>query len=175
MQIQLVQTEIEAALRAYVNNLINIKEGTQINIDLSAGRGADGFKATIDLVLATAGANVAPSTPANPAAVQEDKQKPEPKEEKKAAKADVQKAAQTQSTADAKPETQTNTGAVTGSATVAGEKEPAPEVAQQETVEQPVQEETAKAEPAQEEAAQQEGEAQPRRSLFGGLSKPTND
>ena len=174
MQIQLVQNEIEQALRRYVADLINIKEGTQINIDLSAGRGADGFKATIDLVLATAGANVLPPASTNPAAVQEEKVKTEPKEEKKAAKADVQKAAQTQASAESKPEAQTQTGAATGSATVAGE-ETATETAQTATADATA--DVAQTEAAATEAQSGEGEqaAQPRKSLFGGLTKPVNE
>lgn len=171
MQIQLVQTEIEQALRNYINGLINIKEGTQINIDLSAGRGADGFKATIDIVALADQAQTAVKAETKPA--EKEKAKSEPVEEKQASKAADTKAAQTQASADAKPETQTNTGAATGSATDAGNAEAAqPETAATET---------AKAEPVQAEAASEaqatDGEqaAQPRKSLFGGLTKPTNE
>jgi len=173
MQIQLVQNEIEQALRRYVADLINIKEGTQINIDLSAGRGADGFKATIDLVLATAGASVAPQQPQTKPADKE-KAKSEPAEEKQTSKAAETKAAQTQASAESKPEAQTQTGAATGSATVAGE-ETATETAQTATADATA--DVAQTEAAATEAQSGEGEqaAQPRKSLFGGLTKPVNE
>lgn len=50
MQITLNQTEIETALRRYVNDQVNIREGHEIIIDLKAGRGENGFSATIDIV-----------------------------------------------------------------------------------------------------------------------------
>jgi hypothetical protein len=50
MQITLIQTEIEEAIRNYVNNQVNLKPGMRIDIELAATRGADGFKATIDIV-----------------------------------------------------------------------------------------------------------------------------
>lgn len=171
MQIQLVQTEIEQALRNYINGLINIKEGTQINIDLSAGRGADGFKATIDIVALADQAQTAVKAETKPAD-EKPVTKAEPKVEKQAAKAEAKTAEQTQASADVKPETkpevkpetQTETGAVAGSATVAGD-----DVA---TTEQPAVEPVQ----AEEGEAQTEGaEKAPRKSLFGGLTKPVNE
>jgi hypothetical protein len=50
MQITLVQSEIEEALTNYVMSQINIKAGMKVCIDLTATRGADGFKAIIDIV-----------------------------------------------------------------------------------------------------------------------------
>jgi putative DNA primase/helicase len=58
MQIIIVQSEIEHAIRNYINSQLNVKDGMRIDIDLSATRGADGFKATIDIV-----PNEAPSAP----------------------------------------------------------------------------------------------------------------
>lgn len=155
MQITLVQSEIEQALRTYVNNLINIKEGTQINIDLSAGRGADGFKATIDIV--QLGDVVAPVVQTQKAetkpAAEEKPTKPEPKKDK----------VQTQQAEKKAEQTQTLTGAVAeaGSAQLAGEAQPEPENAAEPEV--------------QAEAEAQVEQAAPRKSLFGGLSKPTNE
>ena len=54
MQITLNQDEIETALRNYVNQQVNIREGQEITIDLKAGRGENGFSATIDIVPAGA-------------------------------------------------------------------------------------------------------------------------
>lgn len=50
MQIILVETEVRQALRNYVASRLTLSEGTEIQIDLSATRGADGIKATIDLI-----------------------------------------------------------------------------------------------------------------------------
>lgn len=49
MQITIVQAEIEAAIRAYILSQINVREGMGIAIELAATRGADGFKAIIDI------------------------------------------------------------------------------------------------------------------------------
>lgn len=66
MQIIIVQSEIETAIRNHILSLIDIKEGARIDIDLSATRGADGFKATIDIV-----SGDAQPTQAQPAPVEE--------------------------------------------------------------------------------------------------------
>lgn len=50
MQLTLVQVEIEEAIRAYVNEQINVREGMRIDIDLKATRGAEGYQAFIDIV-----------------------------------------------------------------------------------------------------------------------------
>lgn len=147
MQITLVQSEIEQALRTYVNNLINIKEGTQINIDLSAGRGADGFKATIDIVqLDSVIAPVGQTQKAETKSAAEEKPaKAEPKKEKKA------------------EQTQTSSGAVAeaGSAQLVGDQQSEDEDATESEV--------------QAEAEAQTEQAAPRKSLFGGLTKPVNE
>lgn len=49
MQITINQNEIEQAITDYLVARVTIAEGTAISIDLAATRGADGFKATIDL------------------------------------------------------------------------------------------------------------------------------
>ena len=50
MQIILVQAEIEIAIRKYVNSKVKVNEGQDIRIDLSASRGPEGFRATIDII-----------------------------------------------------------------------------------------------------------------------------
>ena len=50
MQIILVQAEIEKAIRNYVNSKVKVNEGQDIRIDLSASRGPEGFRATIDII-----------------------------------------------------------------------------------------------------------------------------
>lgn len=60
MQIIIVQSEIETAIRNHILSQITVNEGTEINIDLSATRGAEGFKATIDIVAAATNGKAAP-------------------------------------------------------------------------------------------------------------------
>ncbi len=50
MQIIIVQTEIETAIRNHILTQLSVREGMRIDIDLSATRGPEGFKATIDIV-----------------------------------------------------------------------------------------------------------------------------
>ena len=52
MQLILPQSELEQAIKNYVNDLMNVKEGTELSIDLKAGRGLDGFTATVDIIKA---------------------------------------------------------------------------------------------------------------------------
>ena len=54
MQIILVQAEVEQAIKDYIANRVTLAEGTEIAIDLKAGRGPEGFTASIDIVPATA-------------------------------------------------------------------------------------------------------------------------
>lgn len=50
MQIIIVQAEIEEAIRNHIQNLISIKDGMKIEIDLRATRGDAGFVANIDIL-----------------------------------------------------------------------------------------------------------------------------
>lgn len=50
MQVTLVQSEIEQALREFINSQINIKDGMEIVIVLKATRGDEGTTAIIDIV-----------------------------------------------------------------------------------------------------------------------------
>jgi len=50
MQIILVQTEVEQAIKDYISHRLTVSEGTDIQIDLTATRGAEGVKAIIDLI-----------------------------------------------------------------------------------------------------------------------------
>lgn len=156
MQVTLTQAEIEQALKNFINDQINIKEGMEINIDIRATRGADGTTAVIDIVPAGSSTQVAPApvkavkAETKPAA-KEETPKPEVKAEKAATVVAEAKAEDTQVAA------QTDTGAVAGSANAAGEQ-------------------TAQAaEPVQEAQADDRAaaEAAPRQSLFSGLKKPT--
>lgn len=50
MQLILPQSELEQAITDYVHGIMNIKDGNTMTIDLKAGRGLDGFTATVDIV-----------------------------------------------------------------------------------------------------------------------------
>ena len=50
MQITLNQDEIEQAIIAHVKSCINVADGTTIAVDLKAGRGDNGFSATLDII-----------------------------------------------------------------------------------------------------------------------------
>lgn len=50
MQIILVQAEVEQAIKDYIANRVTLAEGSDIVIDLKAGRGPEGFTANIDIV-----------------------------------------------------------------------------------------------------------------------------
>ena len=54
MQITLNQDEIEQAIIAHVKSCINVADGTTIAVDLKAGRGDNGFSATLDIIPAAA-------------------------------------------------------------------------------------------------------------------------
>lgn len=49
MQITIIQAEIEQAIRNYVGSQLKVADGMEMTIELSATRGAEGFKATIDI------------------------------------------------------------------------------------------------------------------------------
>lgn len=49
MKIQIVQAEIEEAIRSYIGEQIAIKDGMQIAIDIRSTRGDAGFTAEIDI------------------------------------------------------------------------------------------------------------------------------
>ena len=52
MQLILPQSELEQAIKNYVNDLMYVRDGTVLSIDLKAGRGLDGFTATVDIIKA---------------------------------------------------------------------------------------------------------------------------
>ena len=88
MQIILVQAEIEQALKDFITERITLTNGSTIQIELSATRGADGYKATIDILpadtITTPAAKPAVSKPAAPvttASVAEEVPVSEPVEE----------------------------------------------------------------------------------------------
>lgn len=50
MQITLIQSEIEQALKNYINDIMSVKDGMEIEIQLKATRGEEGTTAIIDIV-----------------------------------------------------------------------------------------------------------------------------
>lgn len=56
MQITLNEAEIVDAIQDYVRKQINISDGRDIEVDLKAGRGDNGFSATLDIVKRSADA-----------------------------------------------------------------------------------------------------------------------
>jgi hypothetical protein len=151
MQIIIVQSEIETAIRNHINSLLNVKDGNRIEIQLSATRGEDGFKATIDIV--SDDAPGAPAAAANQAPVAVTRHETA----LTASHASV-KVASPQPASTPVPESTGGAAAEAGPATSASAEpsstEPAAAVA---TAEQPA-----------------EAAAAPSRSLFAGLKKPVN-
>ena len=62
MQIVLQHDEILEALKEYANRIINVAPGNDINIDLKAGRGENGYSATLDIVPQQLTSNHKPKT-----------------------------------------------------------------------------------------------------------------
>lgn len=61
MKIQIVQNEIEEAIRQYIHKQLTVKEGHEITMDFTASRGADGLIA--DIIIAPAATkNLSPRT-----------------------------------------------------------------------------------------------------------------
>jgi hypothetical protein len=152
MQIKLIQTEIEDAIRNYIQEQVTVKEGMEINIDLSATRGPEGFIANVEIVRAGTGTQTAEVAPIAQAAAP-------------ATSAPVrQPAAVRKAIPIAKPVAAVPAEAVEAEV---NENAPAADVA-----------EIAEEAPAAAAEATEEAPATPApsagRSLFGGLSKPTN-
>ena len=86
MQITLIQSEIEQALKNYINDIMSVKDGMEIEIQLKATRGEEGTTAIIDIVpqkpKATRGSRTSGEIPAKPepvkAAATSAKAEPEP-------------------------------------------------------------------------------------------------
>ena len=70
MQITLNQDEIEDAIRAYVHQQLVIQDNQEVTIDLKAGRGDNGFTATLDIRASTAPAKKKPATRSAPSKVE---------------------------------------------------------------------------------------------------------
>jgi hypothetical protein len=171
MQIIIIQSEIEQAIRDYVNARLKVADGNEIIIDLAATRGDKGFTATIDIVAQSGQAAPAP-TPAPAPAVD-----PAPAPTKKETKAESIQTASTasvklvpkaevvsQGKEEAPVDGMTDTSAPTNTTSdtkAAGE--PAPADAAPSSTEAPAAAASSDTPPAS-----------PARSLFAGLKKPVN-
>lgn len=144
MQITLIQSEIEQALKNYINDIMSVKDGMEIEIQLKATRGEEGTTAIIDIVpqkpKASRGRLTSGEVPA----------KAEPVKAAAPAKAEA-----AQAVAEAAPEP-------VAESVAEAEADDAEQVAEQAQ------------EPAPVEAEQAPAEEAPRKSLFAGLSKPKN-
>lgn len=144
MQITLVQTEVEQALRDYVANRLTLAEGTTFSIELAATRGEKGITATIELIEPPKAGQVAAvavkTTVKAPAPAPSVTEKPAPVAEQPAQQA-------TETAAD--------------SAQVTGEGQPQADSQE------------AASDPKESADAQQEA-APVGKSLFGGLKRPVN-
>ena len=156
MQITLNQAEIEQAIKNYVNDQVNIREGHDITIDLKAGRGPEGFTATIDIVAPGAAKAAEPTTAKQPATT------PKPRAERAVTQpADTQG----QPVPDA-PQQETAQEAA---------EEAAPETATDAQAEaQTGQDDAAAADSGDQEAAPATDEGKKPQSLFANLGKPRN-
>lgn len=90
MQITLIQSEIEQALKNYINEQVNVKEGMEITIAFKATRGDEGNTAIIDIVPSAEKvvAVAAPATPTSRAKVTPVVKAAEPKSEPQPVKED---------------------------------------------------------------------------------------
>ena len=144
MQITLIQSEIEQALKNYINDIMSVKDGMEIEIQLKATRGEEGTTAIIDIV------------PQKPKAVRGGRTSGEvPAKAEPAKAAAPAKAEAAQAVAEAAPES-------VAESVAEAEADDAEQVAEQAQ------------EPAPVEAEQAPAEEAPRKSLFAGLSKPQN-
>lgn len=148
IQVTLVQTEIEEALRNFISTQMTLKEGTEIEIDLAATRGADGIKATINLI--PPGKEASAPTVAVKETV---KNKPEPETKPTKAAAVVE---------EVKPVVESTQDATVETGTVSNASDEAGSVETQAVNLAPADEQKEEAAPA----------AKP--GLFAALRKPTN-
>lgn len=150
MQITIVQTEIETAIRNYILGQITVRENQRIDIDLKATRGDQGFQAVIDIRPENDGPQGTKPKAAAPAA------KPA------TAPVTIGKGPATKA-AEAKVETKVE------AETVAESKAAAEETAQDNTKAETLPEATEATETNSDEAPKEAP-----RSIFGGLRKPVN-
>ena len=148
MQITLIQSEIEQALKNYINDIMSVKDGMEIEIQLKATRGEEGTTAIIDIV---------PQKPKVARSNRTSGEIPAKSESVKAAATPV-KAEPMKAAVEAEPVAESVAEAEADDAEQVAEQAQEPEAL----------------EPAPVEAEQAPAEEAPRKSLFAGLSKPQN-
>ena len=148
MQITLIQSEIEQALKNYINDIMSVKDGMEIEIQLKATRGEEGTTAIIDIV---------PQKPKAPRGSRTSGEVPAKAEPVKAAAAPA-KVEAAPAVAEAEPVVESVAEAEADDAEQVAEQAQEPEAQ----------------EPAPVEVEQAPAEEAPRKSLFAGLSKPQN-
>lgn len=149
MQITLIQSEIEQALKNYINDIMSVKDGMEIEIQLKATRGEEGTTAIIDIVPQK-------TKPARAARVSGET----------SGKSDTVRAA-APAKVDPAPAVAEADPAPVAESVAEAEADDAEQVAEQA-------QEPEALEPAPVEAEQAPAEEAPRKSLFAGLSKPQN-
>lgn len=149
MQLTLPQSDIESAIDAYVREMITVREGHEIQIELKATRGDQGNTAIINIVPAGTPREV-PEKPSKAAA----ETVARPRLGVAAAVAEAQKNKQTEVVVQRDPATDTVTDQNQPSAEVQAEVAADPVVESQPVQEQPVEQPVVK------------------KSLFGNLTKP---
>lgn len=159
IQITLIQTEIEQAIKAYVLGQLAIREGQEIEVDLRATRGESGATAVINITQAQATPVQAPVVVAQaPAPVQAPK---------RVTTADLKRMQEEEAAQEAEAAAKAEAAAVIGT-----NEDPAP-------VPAPAPVSEAKPEPEPETraapvAANEEAPTAPRK-LFAGFTKPVNN
>ena len=180
MQVILIQVEIEEAIRRFVAAQINPREGMRIDVELKATRGDAGYQAFIDILEETdANADVdtkQTSTPSKAAVLLETAAAATP------AAAVTPKPTSTGKTAASPVRTTVRKANPPVPAEPPVQEEPAAEEAQQ--ADEVVEEQSIVDMPDADPRAMDQGEdtvgvedeapAAPVRSLFGGLTRPTN-
>ena len=174
MKIIIVQAEIEQAIRDYINSQLNVKDGHEIQIDLAATRGENGFTATIDIVAASDAPKAPVIEAPAPAPAPTPAPTPAPKKETKAEAAVV---ASTASVKVAPPPVEKKEEPVSNQ----GKEEPPVDGMKETSAPTNTSSDTptpGDAAPSSTEAPQAapsgDAPAAPARSLFAGLKKPVN-
>jgi hypothetical protein len=188
MQITIYQAEIEDAIRTHIHNVVSVKDGHEIKIDLKATRGDTGFQAIIDIEpVVTNGAKPMPTRPAQrvvaaapaapkPVITTADLKRMHEKEAAEEALAEAEAAPEPEAPVEeeALPEA---AGVEEGEEAV---PEAAPEAVPQEAQRMPLRmpakaPDAAPARPATQVAGAQAGAAgAPSKRLFAGFSRPSN-
>lgn len=174
MQIILTENEIKQAIEEFVFKSMNVNEDKAIDIDIRATRGADGTTAVIDILdrddqTEEKAEPVKTTQPSKTTVIATAKKKPGPKPKAEKVEETVESEPEKEETQEqeaAQPEFEEESEeTIAPDASEAVAEDPVED-------EQEVQPETETEEPAKEE---EKAAPAPKKSLFGGLTKPRND